>query len=486
MVTLQALQPLARLGQGYAQSIALSKDGRWLAIGTPLGVYVYQAKTHKEAWFMPLPQHWRLLAFSPDSEKLAIGAQAGGVLVVDAANGQEFFHIKTAESGQPDWSPDGTKLLTGAGCEEVKVWDANSGLFVGTVQEARCNYVVPGVVRAVWSGDGSKIYVSSDNGVVTAFDAATYQPLAGYESHPPEFSFGLEISPSPTRNIFALPNGLSLAIMDGNTGEIVQSLEGDRKDAPVGEVAWSPDGGDLAAGSGDELIVWDVESGAQIHNFSGFTPVAGMSWMPDGRTLVGLLSADGSLNALDTATGKTVFSLPGFGGVNSYSTTFGWKGDQLLTYDGTQVTRWDARSGVILGQKTVSGQPSWVQTYGHALSPDGKRYASPDTVYAVQNDQAIVSLQEEFRSWTRLGCLVVGRPNAGLGRLTQYFSHPSMGCEYRESSYGYSHQRYEPISRCAGIFPGRKVSHRRWFADGSGQRAGRWHLDPLERRNWRT
>ena len=94
LVTLQAPQPLARLGKGYAQSIALSKDGRWLAVDTPLGVYVYQTKTQKEAWFMPLPQHWRVLAFSPDSKKLAIGAQAGGVLVVDAASGEELFHIK--------------------------------------------------------------------------------------------------------------------------------------------------------------------------------------------------------------------------------------------------------------------------------------------------------------------------------------------------------------------------------------------------------
>jgi WD40 repeat protein len=395
LVTLQAPQPLARLGKGYAQSITLSKDGRWLAIDTPLGVYVYQAKTQKEAWFMPLPQHWRILAFSPDSKKLAVGAQVGGVLVVDAASGQGLFHIQTAESGQPDWSPDGTKLLTGAGCEEVKVWDANSGTPLGTVQEAKCNYVVPDIVRAVWSGDGSKIYVSSDNGVVTVFDAATYQPLAGYAPHPPEFSFGLEISPSPTHNLFALPNGPSLAIMDGNTGEIVQSLEGNRKDTPLGESAWSPDGNELAAGSGNELIIWDAESGVQIHDFSGFTPISGMSWMPDGRTLVGLLSANGSLNTLDTVTGKVVFSLPGFGAINSYSTTFEWEGDQLLTYDGIQVTRWNARSGAILNQEPVTAQPPWAQTYGHALAPDGKRYASPDTVYTVQNNQAIVSLQEQ-------------------------------------------------------------------------------------------
>ena len=200
---------------------------------------------------------------------------------------------------------------------------------------------------------------------------------------------------SLTYSQFALPSGLTVAIMDGDTGELVKTLAGNRKDIPVGEIVWSADGRQLAAGSGDELIVWDVESGAQTHNVSGFRLISGMSWMPDGRTLVGLLSVDGSLNALDAVTGKAAFSLSGFGSVNSYSATFEWDGEQLLTYDGIQVTRWDARSGAVLGQQPVPGQLPKVQTSGYTLSPDGKRYASPDTVYAAQNGQPTVSLQDD-------------------------------------------------------------------------------------------
>ncbi|GAB1469385.1 hypothetical protein MASR2M66_02610 [Chloroflexota bacterium] len=391
LVSLQRMTPITRLGKGAASSLALSADGKWLTVNTPLGVYVYETKTQNEIWFLPLSNHWRVLDFSPDGEHLAIGAQNGGVLVVRVDTGKTLYHIATEESGQPDWSPDGMKLLTGAGCEEVRVWDADSGALLQTVQEVKCNNVVPGMVRAVWSGDGRRIYVNNNYGTVLAYDAKNYQPLAGYEPHPPEYSFGLDIIPSPTEDLFALENGLSIAILNGRTGEIIKLLEGNRQDIPLGEIIWSPDGKQLAAGNNDEVVVWDVNTGRQIHNIAGYQPLPGLSWMPDGETLVGLLSPDGSLNAVNLD-GKIVFSLYGFGMVNGYSSTFFWEGNQLLTYEGTQVIYWDALSGRILKQQPTTTQPAWALADGYALSPDGTRTASPDAVMDSTNFKEIARL----------------------------------------------------------------------------------------------
>ncbi len=394
-VTLKSRNPLARLGKGAAESIALSKDGRWLAVNTPLRLYVYETATQKELWSMPLTRGWRTLAFTPDGEKLAVGAYRGGVLIVEAASGEELYHVPTGESGQPDWSPDGTKLLTGAGCEEVKVWDATTGAALATIQEAQCNNVVPGVVRAVWSGDGSKVYVSGGNGYVLAYDARTGQSLAGYAPHPPEFGFDRNLVPSPTKDLFALSNGLSVAIMDGSTGEMVTAFEANRKDVALSNFAWSPDGLQLAAGNGLEIVVWDVETGEQLHTYPGFSPLGGLGWMPDGQTLVGLVAEDGSLNAVNVETGKTVFALPGFGRVNSYSATVKWDGDRLLTVDGAHILHWEARSGSLLDQEPDTGQAAWALAYGYAPSPDAARYASPNAVYDAQSDQQLVALQDD-------------------------------------------------------------------------------------------
>ncbi len=392
LVSLQTINPITRLGKGAASSLALSADGKWLAVNTPLGVYVYETETQNEIWFLPLGNaQWRVLDFSPNGDRLAIGSQNGGVLVVRSDTGKTLHHIATGESGQPDWSPDGMKLLTGAGCEEVRVWDADSGELLQTVQEVKCNNVVPGIVRAVWSGDGRRIYVNNNYGNVLAYDAKNYQPLAGYEPHPPEYSFGLDIIPSPTEDLFALENGLSIAILNGGTGKIIKLLEGNRQDIPLEEITWSPDGKQLAAGNNGEVIVWDVNTGQQIHNIAGHQPLPGLSWMPDGETLVGLLSPDGSLNAM-TLDGKIVFSLYGFGMVNGYSSTFFWEGNHLFTYEGTQVTYWDALSGRILEQQPTTAQLAWALADGYALSTDGTRAASPDAVMDSTNFKEVTRL----------------------------------------------------------------------------------------------
>ncbi|MEI7849026.1 MAG: WD40 repeat domain-containing protein [Chloroflexota bacterium] len=377
-IVLKTIVPLTRLGKGNVLDIALSKDGNWLAVGTSMGVYVLETATQKEIWFRSFASEPRYLAFSPDGKQISVG-QAGNMLpILDAKTGQTLMTLQGEEGIHGSWSPDGKSILTSAGCQQVLVWNATTGQVLHTVQPAKCNNVTPGFINAAWSYDGKRIYGNVNNGFVLAWDVVTLLPLDGYKPQPPQYSFGLNIAPAPHKNIFALEDGLSVAIMDGETGKIIKSLQGERQDLPVSQITWSPDGKQIAAGNGDRLLVWDFETGKEIASIKDVQVYAGLAWMPDNQTLTGLILNNGSLVGIQLATGKTLFALGGFGLVNANSAP-GWDGNVLLTFDGKNEIRWEPETGAKISMRETS-QPAWLSTDYAARSPDGRLIASPNII----------------------------------------------------------------------------------------------------------
>lgn len=386
-VSLNLISPIMRLGKGVVTTIEPSPDGQWLAIATSLGVYLYDTGNFTEVWFRTYDSSPRYLAFSPDSSQLAIGL-AGNVLpIVNVDDGKVVFELKGEEGIHGVWSPDGTSILTSGGCDEILVWDARSAQVTQTIQSSKCNNVEPGFVNAQWSWDGKRIYANSNYGYVSAWSTDTYQPLEGYTATPPEYAFGFDFASSPTQNIFALENGLSVAILDGESGEILKQLESKDKATPFNHLDWSPDGKQLLA---DEYL-WGVETGNLIRVYDNFVSLA---WLPNGSALVGLSIADGTLEVVSASSAKALDTLEGFGAINGYGAVPLWDGDTLLTYNGVSEIRWDPIMGKMLEQHRVP-EPSWVSTEYAALSPDGQRRASPNGISDVNSNHQIILLDDQ-------------------------------------------------------------------------------------------
>lgn len=108
----------------------------------------------------------------------------------------------------------------------------------------------------------------------------------------------------------------------------------------------SPDGLHVVTGSNlNQLIVWDVQTGAQTRAFESYDgePITALEYSPDGLTLVSS-SKNGYLALWDVPTGRKVYDLEG--GANSEALAYTADGQMVVSVVDEQLTAWDTRTGV--------------------------------------------------------------------------------------------------------------------------------------------
>jgi WD40 repeat protein len=160
-----------------ATTLALSADGRTLAVGNPRGqVTLIDASTGKvgKAW----KAHEKVvagLAFSRDGRWLASGGHDRLVCVWDVKSGLRRHRLAghTEEVMGVVFSPDDLRVASVSFDRSVRTWDA------GTGQELLTLRGHTEVARAVdYSPDGRRLASTGTDGTVRLWDAGNGQPLA--------------------------------------------------------------------------------------------------------------------------------------------------------------------------------------------------------------------------------------------------------------------------------------------------------------------
>jgi WD40 repeat protein len=149
---------------GEILSLDWSPDGRWIAVGMFAHLTILDAATLEpvhELVDMPSP---RSVAYSPDSQIIAVGTvQTGDVSLLDAVtlNQIRTLHGHTSPVTALSWSPDGTRLLSGSDDQTVRIWDPANG------NELRNIRAHDGAIAAAaWSPDGEAILTASKDRTV--------------------------------------------------------------------------------------------------------------------------------------------------------------------------------------------------------------------------------------------------------------------------------------------------------------------------------
>ncbi len=324
------------------------------------------------------------LAIGPEGRYALTGSALGAVQLWDLDSGAELLRLlgHSQNVAALRFMADGRRALTGASDGSVILWDLASG-----AELRRINGPTPGssfLYGMTFTPDGTRIIAGtrdvqrgSPESSMVLFDVATGEEQLRFGGHAGPVN-DLAVSPDG-RWLLSGSEDTTVTLWSVSTGTIIHRLN--RHQGPVRAVAFSPDGRSAFSGSGgspalsapENLIIhWDLEIGREIRRWVGADrELFSLAVSPDG----GLLAAGGinSLVLFDAATGEEVRRLPVSNGDTGPSTinslAFSPDGRWLLSgSSNTLVTLWDVASGALV--RRFSGHTDAVR--GVAFSPDGR------------------------------------------------------------------------------------------------------------------
>ncbi len=244
---------------------------------------------------------WVLSAALSANEQFALsGSRDGRLILWDVQTGaiiHEFTNPSNNSIFSVALSPDGTQALAGMSDGSLVLWDVTSG------EEIRRFEGHQAPVRSVaFSADGMQILSGGGNvqvgmnravdNRIILWDATTGDMIRQFEGHS-----------APVRSIAFGPDGktilsgsddTTMILWNISSGSIVWTLKGHTDS--VWSVAYSSDGKMALSGSRDtHIILWNLETGSEIRRLDGHSAaVRAVVFGPDDQTA---LSASGNMAA---------------------------------------------------------------------------------------------------------------------------------------------------------------------------------------------
>ena len=308
----------ARIGKGDISDIKYSPDGKKLAVGSSIGIWLYDANT-------------------------------GDVLALFAGHTEDVVSIA--------FSPDGKTLVSASYDYTVRLWDVQTGKHKGTIFER--------TTHITFSPDGETLVTAGYT--VGLWDVQTLKLKGRLTGHR---SSRVTVAYSSDGKTIASESGRNVQLWDAYTGERKNSFT--VHDHWVSPMVFSPDSKMLASGgSKDKLVcLWDTQTGENRKTFTGHTEgVSSVAYSPDGKTIASA-SYDNTIRLWNLETGEHERILTGHS-ESVYGITFSPDGNTLMSWssDGT-FRAWDPKIGEL--KRTFLHSPNLTHP---AISPDGKLLA---------------------------------------------------------------------------------------------------------------
>ncbi|MXV72987.1 sigma-70 family RNA polymerase sigma factor [Candidatus Poribacteria bacterium] len=318
----------ARFGKGGITTIQFSPDGTLLAVGSHIGVWLYDVETGEEKSLFA-GGVCEALRFSPDGRFLTSSSAERFIQLWEIATEREVPLIDLyGDASVLRFSSDGKTLIGLSSSGHAAITRLNIENGKGKTKHLKTGLFGIGLFSSedfngVYAMTSDKIAIGKRNGMIQLWDAATRKKLSTLRGH---VDLPLQPLDKPVHRMFKnnwvlavafSPDGTRLA--SGSTDMTVRlwnttggkdSMTLQKHTGPTNALAFSPDGKMLASGSTDKTVqLWDTTTGEPLATLTGhINGITALAFSPDGRTLVSG-STDGTIRFWRTATGAPADTL---------------------------------------------------------------------------------------------------------------------------------------------------------------------------------
>ncbi|MCU0541358.1 MAG: WD40 repeat domain-containing protein [Oscillatoriaceae cyanobacterium Prado104] len=264
-------EKIVGLAPAAIDALTIAPDGRTFISATSSPGAIENQGTHEiQIWDLAsrqpirtLKEHWarvRFLAVSPDSQTL-IGQDFRGVILFwNLATGQvkKVLHAQGQQRFSMPVSPDGKVFASTDGDGTITLWDMATGNAVGKLKADPSH--TPLAISA-----GNRTLLIQNAGDVKRFrDIATGAELQTIKGSYIESDFA--VSPDGKQVLIATDAGIQLYNM--TSGAPLQTLNTNKFDLGS-SISIVPDGSSFITNIKGKDTLWDLATGAKIHQFEG-------------------------------------------------------------------------------------------------------------------------------------------------------------------------------------------------------------------------